>query len=189
MWTYGVYHNKELRLNSKLLLIQSSSLCFSASPEALCHRLLGIMMTLNKWKSNLLRPSHECFICWLLQSLQNVEEYLRQGKKKPHITSNIVQLTAMLITIPSPMGRRDKKTAAHAQSKKREKTKMADEGRVSVNSKQTVLRIHEKLKKEVHQIAEKKSWTVKQKDEFEKKLLEVGRSLDFPCRRELIRSI
>ena len=66
------------------------------------------------------------------------------------------------------------KTAAHAQSKKREKTKMADEGRVSVNSKQTVLRIHEKLKKEVHQIAEKKSWTAKQKDEFEKRLLEVG---------------
>lgn len=70
--------------------------------------------------------------------------------------------------------------------KKREKTKMADEGRVSVNSKQTVLVIHEKLKKEVHQIAEKKSWTVKQKDEFEKKLLEVGRSLCFPNRRELI---
>lgn len=63
---------------------------------------------------------------------------------------------------------------------------MADEGRVSVNSKQTVLVIHEKLKKEVHQIAEKKSWTVKQKDEFEKKLLEVGRSLYFPNRRELI---
>ena len=59
--------------------------------------------------------------------------------------------------------------------KKREKTKMADEGRVSVNTKQTVLIIHEKLKKEVHQIAEKKSWTVKQKDEFEKKLLEVRR--------------
>ena len=79
------------------------------------------------------------------------------------------------------------KTAAHAQcKKKREKTKMADEGRVSVNSKQTVLVIHEKLKKEVHEIAEKKSWTVKQKAEFEKKLLEVGRLLDFPCRRELI---
>jgi len=75
---------------------------------------------------------------------------------------------------------------AHAQSKKREKTKMAAEGRVSVNSKQTVLIIHEKLKKEVHQIAERKSWTVKQKDEFEKKLLEVGRSLSFPSRRELI---
>lgn len=58
---------------------------------------------------------------------------------------------------------------------------MADEGRVSVNSKQTVLRIHEKLKKEVHQIAEKKSWTAKQKDEFEKNLLEVGQLSDFPC--------
>lgn len=56
---------------------------------------------------------------------------------------------------------------------------MADEGKVSVNSKQTVLRIHEKLKKEVHQIAEKKSWTAKQKDEFEKKLLEVGQLSDF----------
>lgn len=62
---------------------------------------------------------------------------------------------------------------------------MADEERVSVNSKQTVLVIHEKLKKEVHQIAEKKSWTVKQKDDFEKKLLEVGQ-LDFHGRRGLI---
>lgn len=59
-------------------------------------------------------------------------------------------------------------------AKSAKKTKMADEGRVSVNSKQTVLRIHEKLKKEVHQIAEKKSWTAEQKNEFEKKLLEVG---------------
>lgn len=51
---------------------------------------------------------------------------------------------------------------------------MADEGRVSVNSKQTVLRIHEKLKKEVHEIAKMKCWTAGQKEEFAKKLLEVG---------------
>ena len=50
---------------------------------------------------------------------------------------------------------------------------MADEGRVCVDSKQSVLRIHEKLKKEVHGIAEKKSWSTKQKEEFEKNLLEV----------------
>lgn len=73
--------------------------------------------------------------------------------------------------------------------KSAKKTKMADEGRVSVNSKQTVLRIHEKLKKEVHQIADKKSWTAKQKDEFEKKLLEVGQLSDFyhfPCSSQCI---
>lgn len=84
----------------------------------------------------------------------------------------------MLVTIPWGIGN---KRAAHAQFKKREKTKMADEGRVCVESKQTVLRIHEKLKKEIHEIAEKKSWTAEQKEEFEKKLLEVRRSLDFLC--------
>lgn len=96
---------------------------------------------------------------------------------------NEVQLTAMLIPIPWRNGTKKKQLLMRSQ-KKREETKMADEGRVSVNNKQTVLAIHEKLKKEVHQIAEKKSWTVKQKDEFEKKLLEVRRSLDFPCRRQ-----
>ena len=86
-----------------------------------------------------------------------------------------VQLTAMLSAVDVPWGNGTKKKQPLMRSlKKREKTKMADEGRVSVNSKQTVLVIHEKLKKEVHQIAEKKSWTVKQKDDFEKKLLEVG---------------
>ena len=77
------------------------------------------------------------------------------------------------------------KPCAHAQYKKREKTKMADEGRVCVQNKQTVLRIHEKLQKEIHKIAEKKSWTAEQRDEFEKNLLEVGRSLDFVCRFEV----
>lgn len=62
---------------------------------------------------------------------------------------------------------------------------MADEGRVCVQNKQTVLRIHEKLQKEIHKIAEKKSWTAEQRDEFEKNLLEVGRSLDFVCRFEV----
>ena len=51
---------------------------------------------------------------------------------------------------------------------------MADEGKVCVESKQIVLRIHEKLKNEIHEIAEKKSCTAEQKEEFEKKLLEVG---------------
>ena len=58
---------------------------------------------------------------------------------------------------------------------------MADDGRVSVNSKQTVLRIHDKIKKEVHEIAIKKSWNAQQKEEFERKLLEVGGLSDFPC--------
>ena len=52
---------------------------------------------------------------------------------------------------------------------------MADERKVCVESKQIVLRIHEKLKNEIHEIAEKKSYTTEQKEEFEKKLLEVGR--------------
>lgn len=52
---------------------------------------------------------------------------------------------------------------------------MADDGRVCVDSKQSVLKIHEKLRKEVHEIAEKKSWSAEQKEEFEKKILEVGR--------------
>ena len=56
---------------------------------------------------------------------------------------------------------------------------MADDERVPVNSKQTVLRIHEKIKKEVHEIASKKSWTTQQKENFEKKLLEVGGFSDF----------
>lgn len=54
---------------------------------------------------------------------------------------------------------------------------MADEEKVCVESKQIVLRIHEKLKNEIHEIAEKKSYTAEQKEEFEKKLLEVGRSM------------
>ncbi|CAH3128220.1 unnamed protein product [Pocillopora meandrina] len=57
--------------------------------------------------------------------------------------------------------------------KSAKKTKMADDGRVSVNSKQTVLRIHDKIKKEVHEIASKKSWNAQQKEEFERKLLEL----------------
>ncbi|RMX39855.1 hypothetical protein pdam_00013468 [Pocillopora damicornis] len=57
--------------------------------------------------------------------------------------------------------------------KSAKKTKMADDGRVSVNSKQTVLRIHDKIKKEVHEIASKKSWNSQQKEEFERKLLEL----------------
>ena len=56
---------------------------------------------------------------------------------------------------------------------------MADDERVPVNSKQIVLRIHEKIKKEVHEIASKKSWTAQQKENFEKKLLEVGGFSDF----------
>ena len=52
---------------------------------------------------------------------------------------------------------------------------MADDGRVCVDSKQSVLKIHEKLRKEVHKIAEKKSWSAEQKEEFKKKILEVGR--------------
>ena len=91
----------------------------------------------------------------------------------------------MLTAVAVPWGNGTKNSCSCALGKKREKTKMADEGRVSVNSKQTVLVIHEKLKKEVHQIAEKKSWTIKQKDDFEKKLLEVGQ-LDFLSRRGLI---
>lgn len=68
------------------------------------------------------------------------------------------------------------KTVDHAQLEKREKkTKMADDGRVCVDSKQSVLKIHEKLRKEVHKIAEKKSWSAEQKEEFEEKILGVGR--------------
>ncbi|CAH3043798.1 unnamed protein product [Porites evermanni] len=50
---------------------------------------------------------------------------------------------------------------------------MADDGRICVDSKQSVLKIHEKLRKEVHKIAEKKSWSAEQKEEFEKKILEL----------------
>lgn len=57
----------------------------------------------------------------------------------------------------------------------KKKTKMADDGRVCVDSKQSVLKIHEKLRKEVHKIAEKKSWSAEQKEEFEEKILGVGR--------------
>lgn len=66
-----------------------------------------------------------------------------------------------------------KTTVAHAQFKKREKTKMAD-GKIVVESKQIVLRIHERLKKEIHKMVETKSWSAEQKREFEKKLLEVS---------------
>lgn len=69
--------------------------------------------------------------------------------------------------------------------KSAKKTKMADDGRVSLNSKQTVLRIHDKIKKEVHEIASKKSWNAQQKEEFERKLLEVGGFSDFPWMKEI----
>ena len=72
---------------------------------------------------------------------------------------------------------RGKRTVAHAQFKKREKTKMAD-GKIVAESKQMVLRIHERLKKEIHKMVEKKSWSTEQKREFEKKLLEVSLPYD-----------
>ncbi|XP_068682331.1 kinetochore-associated protein NSL1 homolog [Montipora foliosa] len=50
---------------------------------------------------------------------------------------------------------------------------MADDRRVSVENKNIVHSVHEKLRKEIHEIAERKSWSAKQKEEFEKKLCEL----------------
>lgn len=55
---------------------------------------------------------------------------------------------------------------------------MAEDGRISVESKQIVLNVHEKLRKEIREIAVRKSWSEEQKKEFEEKLCEVGRSSD-----------
>ncbi|XP_068729286.1 uncharacterized protein [Montipora capricornis] len=50
---------------------------------------------------------------------------------------------------------------------------MADDRKVSVENKNIVHSVHEKLRKEIHEIAERKSWSAKQKEEFEKKLCEL----------------
>lgn len=55
---------------------------------------------------------------------------------------------------------------------------MAEDGRICVESKQIVLNVHEKLRKEIHEIAVRKSWSEEQKIEFEEKLCEVGRLSD-----------
>lgn len=55
---------------------------------------------------------------------------------------------------------------------------MAEDGRICVESKQMVVNVHEKLRKEIHEIAAKKSWSEEQKKEFEEKLCEVGRLYD-----------
>ena len=55
---------------------------------------------------------------------------------------------------------------------------MAEDGRISVESKQIVLNVHEKLRKEIREIAVKKSWSEEQKKAFEEKLCEVGRLSD-----------
>lgn len=55
---------------------------------------------------------------------------------------------------------------------------MAEDGRISVESKQIVLNVHEKLRKEIREIAVRKSWSEEQKKEFAEKLCEVGRLSD-----------
>ena len=122
--------------------------------------------------TDLLCPSLENFIRTLFESLRKVIKSSRKEKTTTGILDENIISYLPPCWLPSH-GALRRKTATHAQFKKREKTKMADEGRVCVDSKQSVLRIHEKLKKAVHGIAEKKSWSTKQKEEFEKNLLEV----------------
>lgn len=50
---------------------------------------------------------------------------------------------------------------------------MAEDGRISVESKQIVLNVHEKLRKEIREIAVRKSWSEEQKKKFEEKLCEL----------------
>lgn len=51
---------------------------------------------------------------------------------------------------------------------------MADDSKIWVEKKQVVLKIHQKLKKEISNIANTKSWDNEKKESFEKSLLEVG---------------
>ncbi|XP_031560972.1 uncharacterized protein LOC116296980, partial [Actinia tenebrosa] len=55
----------------------------------------------------------------------------------------------------------------------REKFKMADESKIWVEKQQTVLKIHQKLKKEISNIANAKSWDNEKKKDFEKSLFEL----------------
>jgi ABC-type lipoprotein release transport system permease subunit len=50
---------------------------------------------------------------------------------------------------------------------------MADESKIWVENQQVVLKIHEKLKQEISDIAKVKAWDDEKKEKFEKSLLEV----------------
>lgn len=50
---------------------------------------------------------------------------------------------------------------------------MVDDRRVFVENKNIVYSVYEKFRKEIYEIVERKFWSVKQKEEFEKKFFEV----------------